>query len=263
MLWLGVWAARAPGGGPWLPVAAAAASARCPQPVVRAGQPSSARRWRRRDRAATRWRPPGRGLQRHCGDARLLRHPFRRLWRSDSRAGARGGPDAADFFLGILTNARTCSGVALWLAGACAALLSSHGPVRHLGRRRGVALGLTGAVCSRGLCCECGYGLDWHSDNTRVFSHFAFPSLRLFSRSGFPGGGVFQRRVFAQSSGSSSRRVRWPRLPSLVSKDKAVVDKGAVSIWFRIVNELLPKSTMPPDGGPRSRTSKSRLRTGP
>lgn len=37
-------------------------------------------------------------------------------------------------------------------------------------------------------------------------------------------------------------------------KDKAVVDKGAVSIRFRIVNELLPKSTMPPDGGPRSRT---------
>ena len=38
--------------------------------------------------------------------------------------------------------------------------------------------------------------------------------------------------------------MRWPRLPSLVSKDKAVVDKGAVSIRFRIVNELLPSGTM-------------------
>lgn len=91
-------------------------------------------------RAAAPWRVLGRGLRRHCGGARMLRHPFRRLRRSGSRVGARGGPDAADFFLGILTNARTCSGVTLWLAGACAALLSSHGPVRHLGRRRGVAL---------------------------------------------------------------------------------------------------------------------------
>ena len=48
MLWLGARPARAPGGGPRPPVAVAAAPAQCPRPAVRAGQPSSARRWRRR-----------------------------------------------------------------------------------------------------------------------------------------------------------------------------------------------------------------------
>ena len=48
MLWLGARAARAPGGGPRPPVAVAAAPAQCPRPAVRAGQPSSVRRWQRR-----------------------------------------------------------------------------------------------------------------------------------------------------------------------------------------------------------------------
>ena len=225
-------------------------------------------------RAATPWRVLGRGLRRHCGGARMLRHPFRRLRRSGSRVGARGGPDAADFFFG---NFNECSHLLRrdTLVGwrLCGFALFP---------RTGAALGTTPG---RGTLTDWRCLLSrtllrmWLRAGLALGQHQGFFALRFsqppgflpvgFYASGFspgrvfPGAGFFQRRVFAQSSGGSSRRVRWPRLPSLVSKDKAVVDKGAVSIRFRIVNELLPKSTMPPDGGPRSRTHEVPAAYGP
>ena len=164
-------------------------------------------------RAATRWRVPGRGLRRHCGGARMLRHPFRRLRRSGSRVGARGGPGSADFFLGILTNARTCSGVAPWLAGAGAALLSSCGPMRRSGRRGT----LTGRRCwlSRTLLRM------WFRTGLALGQHQGFFALRFsqppaFLPVGFSRGRGFSascfrpvlRRLFPEGAVASSSQPR-------------------------------------------------------
>ena len=225
MLWLGARAARAPGGGPRPPVAVAAAPAQCPRPAVRAGQPSSARRWRRR----------GQGCRTVAGagtrtSASLRRRadaptPFPASAAVGFARGGAGRPGRRGLFFG---NFNECSHLLRrdTLVGwrLCGFALFP---------RTGAALGTTPGrgtltdwrcLLSRTLLrmwLRAGLALGQHQGffALRFSQPPGFPGrvfLRVFSRSGFPGGGVFSascfrpvlRRLFPEGAVASSSQPR-------------------------------------------------------
>ena len=214
MLWLGARPARAPGGGPRPPVAVAAAPAQCPRPAVRAGQPSSARRWRRR----------GQGCHTVAGagtrtSASLRRRadaptPFPASAAIGFACGGAGWPGRRGLFFG---NFNECSHLlrhGTLVGWRLCGLLSSHGPMRRSGRRDTV----TGRCCWLSRTLRAAFGprifsflfFLWLRAGLALGQHQGFFALRFSQPPAFLPVGFSQGRGF---SASCFRPVLWKLFP--------------------------------------------------